>query len=227
MTNDKRIHAMKSLASLSKYLGCYDKWTSIRHNYQLKWSNGDSLHVFNKIFNDKQNYNSMVNWLKNSIKRLPTSYGRVLIYCTLTGLRADEAFKSINLIQNDKLNYLNEKLMILEHFKYPRVFLRRTKKAYISIVSKYMLEIAASADYCSYNSLNKYCKRNKLDTRMSYCRKIFATHLRTSGVEQETIDFLQGRVPRSVFARHYFRPDFKKDGRIINALNSLQKIIQS
>ena len=43
MTNDKRIHAMKSLASLSKYLGCYDKWTSIRHNYQLKWSNGDSL----------------------------------------------------------------------------------------------------------------------------------------------------------------------------------------
>ena len=34
LTNDKRIHAMKSLASLSKYLGCYDKWTSIRHNYR-------------------------------------------------------------------------------------------------------------------------------------------------------------------------------------------------
>ena len=30
---------------------------------------------------------------------------------------------------------------------------------------------------------------------MSYCRKIYATHLRTRGVEQETIDFLQGRVP--------------------------------
>ena len=52
---------------------------------------------------------------------------------------------------------------------------------------------------------------------MSYCRKIFATHLRTNGIEQETIDFLQGRVPRSVFARHYFRPDFKNDGRIIDA----------
>ena len=42
--------------------------------------------------------------------------------------------------------------------------------------------------------------------------------MRTRGVEQETIDFLQGRVPRTVFARHYFRPDFKNDGRIINAL---------
>lgn len=91
--------------------------------------------------------------------------------------------------------------MILEHFKYPNVFLRRTKKAYISIVTNDILEIAARVDCCSYNSLNIYCKRNKLDVRMSYCRKIFATHLRTSGIEQETIDFLQGRVPRSVFAR--------------------------
>ena len=109
---------------------------------ELKWSNGDSLDVFNKIFTDKQNYNSMVNWLKNSIKLLPTSNAMVLIYCTLTGLRAGEAFKSIKLIQNQKLNYLNEKLMILEHFKYPSDFLRRTKKAYISIVTNDILEIA-------------------------------------------------------------------------------------
>ena len=218
---------MKSLASLSKYLGCYDKWTSIRHNYQLKWSNGDSLDLFSKIFADKQNYNSMVDWLKNSIKMLPTSYAMVLIYCTLTGLRAGEAFKSIKLIQNQKLNYLNEKLMILEHFKYPADFLRRTKKAYISIVTNDILEIAARVDCYSYNSLNMYCKRNKLDMRMSYCRKIFATHLRTRGIEQETIDFLQGRVPRSVFARHYFRPDFKNDKRIISALSQLYNTIKN
>jgi hypothetical protein len=29
----------------------------------------------------------------------------------------------------------------------------------------------------------------------------------------------QGRVPRSLFARNYFRSDFKNDGRIINSLN--------
>jgi intergrase/recombinase len=42
---------------------------------------------------------------------------------------------------------------------------------------------------------------------MAYCRKIFATYLRNQGIEPETIDLLQGRIPKSVFDRHYFRPD--------------------
>jgi intergrase/recombinase len=82
-------------------------------------------------------------------------------------------------------------------------------------------------EHTSYNRLKICCKKNNLEMRMSYRRKIFATHMRTSGIEQETIDFLQGRVPHSVFTRHNFRPDFKNDGRIINALNSLQNVIQS
>jgi intergrase/recombinase len=47
-----------------------------------------------------------------------------------------------------------------------------------------------------------------MEMNMAFCRKIFATHLKNSGIEQEIIDLLQGRLPRSVFARHYFRPDF-------------------
>ena len=46
---------------------------------------------------------------------------------------------------------------------------------------------------------------------MAYCRKIFATYLRTHGVEQEIIDLLQGRAPKSVFARHYFKPNFTEE----------------
>jgi poly(A) polymerase Pap1 len=218
---------MKALAASSKYLGCYDSWTNIRHNYQLKWSNGDSLDIFNKIFADKQDYSSMMDWLKNAIKFLPKTHSNILIFCTLTGLRADESFKSIELFHRDKINYLNDKLMILENFKYPNIFIRRTKKAYVSLVNENILQVADGVEHTSYNRLKICCKKNNLEMRMSYCRKIFATHMRTSGIEQETIDFLQGRVPRSVFTRHYFRPDFKNDGRIINALNSLQKIIQS
>jgi intergrase/recombinase len=61
---------------------------------------------------------------------------------------------------------------------------------------------------------------------MSYCRKIFATYLRTKGVEQETIDLLQGRIPKSVFARHYFRPDFANiQNEIIKSLSILRKEI--
>jgi len=61
---------------------------------------------------------------------------------------------------------------------------------------------------------------------MSYSRKIFAIFLRTKGVEQETIDLLQGRIPKSVFARHYFRPDFENvQNKIRKSLNILQNEI--
>jgi intergrase/recombinase len=41
---------------------------------------------------------------------------------------------------------------------------------------------------------------------MAYCRKMFASHLRQSGIESEIVDLLQGRVPKAVFARRYYRP---------------------
>ncbi len=43
---------------------------------------------------------------------------------------------------------------------------------------------------------------------MGYCRKIVGTYLRIKGIEPETIDLLQGGIPKSIFTRHYFRPDF-------------------
>jgi intergrase/recombinase len=58
--------------------------------------------------------------------------------------------------------------------------------------------------------------------KMNYCRKIFATALRTNGVQQETIDLLQGRLPRTVFPRHYFRPDFEQEMRMVR--DTLTKI---
>ncbi|MDR4513049.1 MAG: hypothetical protein MRJ93_15240 [Nitrososphaeraceae archaeon] len=42
---------------------------------------------------------------------------------------------------------------------------------------------------------------------MNYCSKIFATYLRSNGIKQEIIDLLQGRIPKSIFVRHYYRPD--------------------
>ena len=35
---DKRMHVMKALATLSKFLGCYDQWKKIVDKYQLRWS---------------------------------------------------------------------------------------------------------------------------------------------------------------------------------------------
>ena len=120
--NDKRLQIMKSLAILSKYLGCYDRWKIIKERYQLKWSNEDSIQVFQNLTNQENNYSSMIKWVKDVCKQLPAHYANILIYCTLTGLRPNEAFSSIDLIKSDLDNYLDKEKMILEHVKIPQNF---------------------------------------------------------------------------------------------------------
>ena len=222
LSHDKRIHIMKALASLSKYQGCYDKWNDVREKYQLKWSSGDGLEALNEIImNNRENYNSMVNWLKETVSRLPVKYGNIFLFDTLTGLRPDEACRSIILLkEKGQEGYLNKDTMALEHIKFPEIFIRRTKKAYISIATDSILELAKQSSTCGYNALRLAVKKRGLNMNMAYCRKIFATYLRNKGIEPEIIDLLQGRIPKSVFVRHYFRPDFNY-ARINEIINSL------
>jgi Archaeal phage integrase len=218
----------KTVRILSKYLGCYDKWKGIKERYQLKWSNEDSLETFSMFTNGEQNYSSMMEWLKNCCSKLSSSYSNILLFNTLTGLRPDEACKAIQIIQKEEDKYVRKDLMILEHYKFPDVFIRRTKKAYISIVTDSILETARLSANCGYNALRLAVKRKKLDMNMAYCRKIFATYLRTHGIEQETIDLLQGRSPKSVFARHYFKPTFSEERKkVIVRLENLYREIKS
>ena len=74
LSNDKRLQIMKSLAILSKYLGCYDRWKAIKERYQLKWSNDDSIQVFQNLTNQENNYSSMLKWLKNTCSQIPKHY---------------------------------------------------------------------------------------------------------------------------------------------------------
>lgn len=203
-------HAMRALANLSKYYGCYDIWREIKQRYDLKWTAGNDMSVFLSLMeNNGNNYSAMLNWLKDTCSKLPKEYGNILLFCTLTGLRSDEACQSINLIQTDLDNYLNKDWMTLEHYKYPDIFIRKTKKAYITVIDKEMIELARSCKNCGYNALRLYIVNKVESMKMKDCRSIFATYLRMKGIESETIDLLQGRIPNSVFARHYFRPDFE------------------
>jgi hypothetical protein len=220
LSEDKRLHVMKSLAALSKFLGCYDRWNEIREMYQLKWSGDDSLQIFKNMTNPKQDYQSMNNWLKDVLSKLPEKYGNILLFDSLTGLRPAEASISIHLIQNRLEEYLNKESFILEHFKYPEKFIRRTKKAYISIVNEPILQLAKESADIGYNALRLAVRERDHNMNMSYCRKIFATYLRMDGVEQETIDLLQGRVPNSVFTRHYFRPDIFNHSKVFASVMS-------
>jgi intergrase/recombinase len=164
----------------------------------------------------------MISWLKNTCSKLPQKYTNILMFNTLTGLRPSEAYLSIRLIHHNAENYLNNDTKILEHFRFPN-FIRRTKKAYISIINNRILETARSVDrQLTYNQLKFQFKRHGISgIHMLYCRKIFATYLRLSGIEPEMVDLLQGRIPRNVFVRHYFRPNFAKENeRVILMLSN-------
>ncbi len=77
----------------------------------------------------------------------------------------------------------------------------------------------------SYNALKLMLKRKGLNMNMYYCRKIFATFLRNEGIEPEIIDLLQGRIPNSVFVRHYYRPDSSKFDLIREKLTKLHGLL--
>lgn len=62
-----------------------------------------------------------------------------------------------------------------------------------------------------------YYNDRSLDMQMKYCRKISASHLRLCGIESEIVDLLQDRVPKSVFARHYFTPSLEYRDRVLHA----------
>ena len=227
LPNEKRIHVMKSLSSLSKFAGCYDKWRNIVSKYQLKWSNDNSLDTFKNIILDQdKSYDSMLEWLKNffHLSNIKKEYRNVLAFTTLTGLRQLEALQSIKMIKDDTQDYINKNTMLLEHFRFPQFFIRRTKKAYISILNETILDLARnSAILHSYTSLASGIKRDNsnYDIHTKYCRKIFATYLRNNGIEQEIIDLLQGRIPKSVFVRHYYRPDLQRFDKIRSLLDNL------
>jgi hypothetical protein len=222
LSNEKRGHIMRALSLLSKYQGQYEKWQQVRNNYQLKWSNRDSLHSFRKITDENTDIDKMINWVRESIREFPR-LNNILIFNTLTGLRPTEAVESFNLLSASAKNYLSTDTKRLEHFRFPSIFIRRTKKAFISIMNKEIMNLIEEPKYedLNYSKIRLTFQRNNKKCYMSYCRKIYATFLRNEGIEPEVIDMLQGRIPNSIFVRHYYRPSMERFDEIGIKLNKL------
>ena len=205
---------MKALAALSKFLGKYNKWNLIVKKYNLKWSERNSLNTFNKIFNSTEYIENYFSWIKSFVKdnKISTDYKNLVLYCALTGLRASEAIESIKIIKDDygRSKYLDKEKLILKHYEFPDIFIRRTKKAYFSVVDDNIIKIAFASNSRIYSTSKSQFYRNKIKFNLSCCRKLFATYLRNKGIEHEIIDLLQGRISSSVFVNHYYRPDINQ-----------------
>jgi intergrase/recombinase len=197
---------MRGLSALSKFIGCYEMWQKIKRSAGLKWVTTNKEQLIKDLISGNE-VEEAVSWLREVEKVLPQKHFKAIKFILYTGLRPDEGCKAINLIAQDLENYLDRSNMTLQHFKYPAIFLRRTKNAYVTFVTPEMLEWAKEAAPITYTAIRLACKKRGLDCKLKLLRKVWATTLREAGIPSEIIDLLQGRIQPSVFAKHYYRPD--------------------
>jgi hypothetical protein len=160
-----RHHAMSALANLAKFHGQYDRFQQLKQSYNLKWSSGqESLQSFNRFFNPQLSLESMLQQIAKMVSKAPGIMGQIIKFACLTGLRPAEAVESVRLINDNEefAKYYNPELQALEHFRFPSVFLRQTKKAYLSFVTPEtlnMVRYTESSIIPTYNAIRLTCRR--------------------------------------------------------------------
>jgi hypothetical protein len=144
---NKRIHIMKALSALARYTGNQDTWRTIRQRYGLQWSTGtEKIDAFTRFFDDSKDLDTMMGWLKEALHVLPARYANFFLFCTLTGMRASEAVEAVRLLHSSSTSYYNPEQQVLQHYRFPDIFIRRTKAIYISIVNDEIIDIARKID---------------------------------------------------------------------------------
>jgi len=224
-----RSNILKALISISKYLGTYIEFKESLKRYGIKWISTTSFDSFINIFNNNQD--SLLNWYRDAVNVLNDNEKLYLRFMLLSGLRKNEGIESFNLIidlsKQNKLNqYWNEELSTLEHFKFKQ-FLRHSKNAYISIIPKELLIEISNSNRVSYAMIRKRLDRNNLKLRIKELRSYWASYMvKNKILISEEADVCQGRIPKSVFAKHYLKENLKElSDRILKGLEDLGKSI--
>ena len=207
-----RRNALKSMVALSKYVGCYESYKSKLKSYGIKWINEDTaFNGFLSIFSKQ--HDTLGAWVKQIQPLISDSEKLFLRFLAITGLRRTEAITSFNMVIDlnvcGKLGeYYNPELSVLEHYKH-KVFLRGTKNAYISFVSKELIEQICLSQKISYYAFHSRLNRKHIPLRFKEFRSYHNSYLRKQGIISELVDVLAGRVPKSVFTRHYLGEDMR------------------
>ena len=228
---NKRIHIMKALSSLARFTGQTDNWQAIRKRYGLQWSTGtEKIDAFTRFFDSSRDLDIMLQWLREAIAALSKDYANMFLFCTLTGIRGSECVEAVRLVQNmgnNTLNqYYNPDQQVLQHYRFPDIFIRRTKAVYISVVDTEIVGIAQSIKKTpSIDTLKMATRHRSLSMRLKYCRKIQASWLHKCGISSDLIDVLQGRISRSIFLKHYLTPDSSYKAKVLDALKKLRQEI--
>jgi intergrase/recombinase len=223
-----RPNVVKALSSLAKYLGIHEQFKKLVKDYGLTWKGKatDDL-VIERLVRTKDP-DEVFAWVKE-VKRVRPDIKEFMDFISVSGLRLNEAVQSYNLIvrlsREGKLNqYYNEQTETLEHFRFKEVFIRKSKKAFISFIPKELIEkVKGCEPLTSKHSVQQFVKKQGLKIRFADIREAHNTLL-TKYLNQSEIDFIAGRVSSNVFMSNYYNPKMVSDlkERVFKAIAEIE-----
>jgi hypothetical protein len=230
LTDSQRHTVLKAMVNLSKFLGTYEEYKIKLKNYGIKWTSADTaFNGFLSVFSKQ--HNTLPQYIRDIQPHLEPNERLFVKFLAVSGLRKNEALTSFNMIislnsENKLSDYYNSELSVLEHFKYPKLYIRRTKNVYISFVSRELINQICTSTPVTYNAIHCRFARRQIKLRLKELRSYHNSYLRNNGVISELVDILSGRVPKSVFCRHYLGQDMKAFSNIVLGIeNTLEKTL--
>jgi hypothetical protein len=242
LPSGKQRLVMASLSALAKFTGVYDSWKGLVKQYNLKWSGKSKDQVVIDRLTSVQDPEEIWMWIC-SVKRELPEYTDFMDLMAISGLRFGESVNSYNLIiklansegvelvlnDNRKTRlsgYYNAEKSTLEHFWFRELFLRRTKKAFVSFVPKELVAKIGKNEPLNLYGVQTAVKRC-LPLRFSDVREAQGTFI-TKFLKETEIDFIHGRVTGSVFMANYFNPALIGDlkTRVFQGITEIQEKVR-
>jgi hypothetical protein len=227
LTDSQREHVLKALSALSKYMGIHEDFVRLVKNHGFKWNGrkSDDIIISRLLKNvDKQ---GILLWIRD-VKAKVREISDLMDFMLATGLRLIEAIESQNLIikldNEGKLDtYYSEDKETLEHFRFKDIFIRNSKKVFVSFVRPTLIYRIAMNKPLEYRNVQKMVSWRIGKLRFSDIRELHNTML-NKHLTQPEIDFLAGRVSTNVFMINYFNINLVNDlkDRYFEVVNDIQ-----
>lgn len=224
-----RPNVLKALSALAKFTGRYEEWQGLIKSYGLLWVGRSKNDVFIDRLTKIENPEEVWLWIKKAKQKCP-ELSCFLDLIAVTGLRFIESVNSYNLIiqlesEGKLAEYYREES--LEHFRFKDIFLRKSKKAFVSFVPSEIISlICQSKPLRSADAIQQKIRGRGLPLRFGDIREANVSFM-TRYLKPPEIDFLQGRVTQSVFMANYFNPALIADlkTRAFQGIGEIQKKI--
>jgi intergrase/recombinase len=216
LSNDVRSSVVKSLLLLAKFIGCYGQFKDRLKEHGIKLYRPNALDAFIRMLSVSES--NIIEYYQEIIPLLRDNERLFVKFLLYSGLRVSEGIESFNLIielsKSGKLSdYYNSDWSCLMHFKYQKQFIRGTKNAFLTFLPQEFIEQITQSEPLTYSSIRKRLQRNKKPMRLDEFRDFFGTNLINNGILEAEQNLVCGRIPISIFIRHYWSPKLREMGK--------------